>query len=186
MQMKNSTQTYGWVSILLHWVMAIALIAMYFVGDYMVELDYYDSLYHTLPTLHKSVGIILAGLLIFRLAWMYSQPRPQPASSSAPSITHLAGKLGHLALYGLLLVMIMSGYLISTAKGHGINVFDWFTVPALLPESKDRAELAGKIHEVAGTFFILLVSIHALATLIHHLYWKDNTLKRMLGISKEH
>lgn len=186
MQMTNSTHTYGGVSILLHWVMAIALIGMYFVGDYMVELEYYDTLYHKLPALHKAIGIILAGLLVIRLAWVYSQPRPQPATGAAPAMTHLAGKLGHLALYGLLLVMIISGYLISTAKGHGINVFDWFEVPALLPTNEDRGELAGEIHEVAGTLFILLVGVHALAALIHHFYWKDNTLTRMLGISKEH
>ncbi len=186
MQARNSTHTYGWVSILLHWVMAIALIGMYFVGDYMVELEYYDTLYHKLPSLHKSVGIILAGLLVIRLAWVYSQPRPLPANGNAPNMTHLAGKLGHLALYGLLLVMIISGYLISTAKGHGIEVFGLFEIPALLPANEDRGELAGEIHEFAGTLFILLVSVHALAALVHHFYWKDNTLTRMLGISKEH
>lgn len=70
MQAQNTTQTYGWVSILLHWVMAIALIGMYVIGDYMVDLDYYDDLYHKLPTLHKSTGVILAGLLLVRLAWL--------------------------------------------------------------------------------------------------------------------
>lgn len=186
MQIKNSTRAYGWVSILLHWLMAIALIGMYFVGDYMVELEYYDSLYHKLPALHKAIGILLAGLLVIRLAWLYSQPRPFPASGNAPAITDLAGKLGHLALYGLVLVMIISGYLISTAKGHGINVFDWFEIPAMLAANEDRGEFAGNIHEFAGTLFILLVGVHALAAFIHHFYWKDNTLTRMLGISKEH
>lgn len=186
MQTGNSTRTYGWVAILLHWLMAIALIAMYFIGDYMVDLEYYDSLYHKLPALHKAVGVILGGLLVLRLAWMYSQPRPLPASSTAPEITHLAGKLGHLALYGLLLIIIFSGYLISTSEGHGINVFDWFELPAFLPADKDRGDLAGEVHEIAATLFILLVAVHALAALIHHFYWKDNTLTRMLGISKEH
>lgn len=180
MQIKNTTQTYGWVSILLHWVMAAALIGMYFVGDYMVDLEYYDSLYHKLPALHKATGIMLGGLLLLRLAWMYSQPRPA-TSGNAPAFTHLAGKLGHMALYGLLFILLVSGYLISTAKGHGINVFGLFELPALLPESKQRGELAGEIHEIAATLFILLVSVHALAAFIHHFYWKDNTLTRMLG-----
>lgn len=181
MQIRNSTHTYGWVAILIHWVMAIALIGMYFVGDYMVGLNYYDSLYHTLPAWHKAVGVLLGGLLLLRLAWMYSQPRPRPASSTAPTITHRLGKLGHATLYVLLFIMIISGYLISTAKGHGINIFDWFELPALLPDNKDRGELAGDIHEIAGTFFIVLVGVHVLAALIHHFYWKDSTLMRMLG-----
>jgi cytochrome b561 len=181
MQTRNSTQAYGWVSILLHWVMAIALLGMYAVGTYMVDLEYYDSLYHTLPSLHKAVGVLMGGLLLVRLAWLYSQPRPLPSISTAPAITHLAGKLGHLALYGLLLVMLISGYLISTAKGHGINVFDLFELLALFPADKARGELAGDIHAITGTLFILLVGIHALAAFIHHFYWKDTTLTRMLG-----
>ena len=181
MQIGNSQKTYGLVSIALHWVMAVALIGMYFSGDYMVGLEYYDALYHTLPKWHKAVGVTLGALLLVRLAWMYAQPRPLPASSHAPELTHLAAKLGHVALYGLLLVMLVSGYLISTAKGHGVNVFGLFELPALLPESKERGELAGEVHEIAGTVFILLVGVHALAAFIHHFYWKDNTLTRMLG-----
>lgn len=181
MQARNSVKTYGWVSILLHWVMAVGLIGMYFSGDYMVDLEYYDSLYHTLPALHKATGVVLGGLLLVRLAWLYAQPRPLPAASPAPEFTHLAAKLGHVALYGLLLVMLVSGYLISTAKGHGINVFGWFEIPALLPESKERGELAGDIHALAGTLFIFMVGVHALAAFIHHFYWKDHTLTRMLG-----
>ncbi|MGB3918702.1 MAG: cytochrome b [Thiothrix litoralis] len=181
MQLRNSPQAYGWVSILLHWLMAVALIGMYCVGTYMVDLEYYDRLYHTLPTLHKATGVLLAGLLLVRLAWVYAQPHPLPAVSRAPAFTHLAGKLGHIALYGLLVVIIISGYLISTAKGHGINVFDLFELPALLPADKDRGELAGDIHEIGATLFIFLVGVHALAALIHHFYWKDKTLTRMLG-----
>jgi cytochrome b561 len=180
-QLKNSTQAYGWVSILLHWLMAVALIAMYFVGDYMVELEYYDRLYHTLPALHKAAGVVLGGLLLVRLAWASSQPQPLPAASHAPEFTHLAGKLGHVVLYGLLFIILISGYLISTAKGHGINVFGLFELPALLPADKDRGELAGDIHAIAATLFIFMVGVHALAAFIHHFYWKDNTLTRMLG-----
>ena len=180
MQIGNSEKTYGVVSIALHWLMAVALIGMYFVGDYMVELEYYDRLYHTLPGLHKEVGVLLGALLLVRVTWVTAQPRPQIVGN-APAFTHTLAKLGHLALYGLLTVMLISGYLISTAKGHGINVFDWFEVPALLPQSKERGELVGDLHEIAGTLFILLVGVHALAAFIHHFYWKDNTLTRMLG-----
>lgn len=181
MQIGNSEKGYGVVSMALHWLMAVAFIGMYVSGDYMVELEYYDTLYHSLPKWHKAFGVLLGGLLLLRLAWMYAQPRPLPVSSNAPQITHTLAKLGHLGLYGLLLVMFISGYLISTAKGHGINVFGWFELPALLPANQDRGELAGDIHESAGKLFILLVGIHALAALAHHFYWKDTTLTRMLG-----
>ncbi|MEZ5477662.1 MAG: cytochrome b [Thiolinea sp.] len=177
--MYNTHQQFGWVSILLHWVMAVILIGLYFVGDYMVELTYYDPLYHTLPAWHKAFGVLMGFALLFRLVWVYAQPRPHPYSES-PLELNLA-KLGHLSLYGLLVVMIISGYLISTAKGKGIEIFGLFEMPALLGADEERGELAGKVHEFAGNAFILLVGVHALAALFHHFYRKDSTLTRMLG-----
>lgn len=184
MQTRNTTDAYGWISITLHWVMALLLIALYFVGDYMVELTYYDPLYHTLPYWHKSIGIALGFALLFRLVWNFSNPKPA-AIQGAPAFTHTLAKLGHLALYGLLLVLIISGYLISTAKGKGIEVFGLFELPALLASNEQRGEIAGEVHEIAATLFMLLVAVHALAALFHHVYWKDNTLTRMLGRSSK-
>ena len=182
MALTNTREHYGWISILLHWSMAIILISLYFVGDYMVDLTYYDRLYHTLPAWHKAFGVLMGFALLLRLAWLYAQPRP--AVLGKPGISHTLAHGGHLALYGLLLVMIISGYLISTAKGKGIEIFGWFELPALLTENEARGELAGKIHAVAATVFILLVGVHALAALLHHFYWKDRTLTRMLGMKR--
>jgi cytochrome b561 len=77
--------------------------------------------------------------------------------------------------------MVISGYLISTAKGQGIDVFGWFELPALLPDNEGRGDLAGDIHEVIGTLFMLMVLLHAGAALVHHFMFKDRTLKRMLS-----
>ncbi|WP_020559127.1 cytochrome b [Thiofilum flexile] len=180
MALKNTTEQYGGVSITLHWLMALAIIALYFMGDYMVELTYYDKLYHTLPHIHKSIGILVGLTLVLRLAWLYSHPRPAELPNT-PDWQHLLARLGHIGLYLLIIALIISGYLISTAKGKGIEVFNWFEIPALLAESPERGEIAGKIHEYAATLLMLLVLVHAGAAFLHHFYWKDSTLKRMLG-----
>lgn len=177
---KNSQHHFGWVSIALHWSMALLLIAMYIIGDYMVELDYYDTWYHKAPDLHKAAGILLVMLLIVRFVWNHVQTKPQPLQAEKALQNQLA-RLGHLGLYGLVLVLGISGYLISTAKGQGIDVFGLFTVPALLPDSADRGELAGDIHEIAANLFLILVIIHAAAASVHHFIYKDRTLLRMLG-----
>lgn len=184
MQARNNTQTYGWVSITLHWLMALLLIGMYFMGDYMVELTYYDPLYHTLPFWHKSMGAALGLALLFRLVWNLSNPKPAVTPNTVP-IIHSLAKLGHVGLYALLVIMLISGYLISTAKGKGIEVFGWFEIPALFAVDEQRGEVAGKVHAIAGFLFISLVGVHALAAFFHHFYWKDNTLTRMLGISSK-
>ena len=176
----NSQQHYGWVSILLHWSMAIALIGMYFLGDYMVELEYYDTWYHKAPTLHKAVGVIIGMVLIFRIIWNFLQKKPVPLEDNPRLIT--LAKFGHLALYLLIVLLIISGYLISTAKGQGINVFELFELPALLSDNADRGEFAGDVHELIGSIFILLTALHAIAALVHHFIFKDRTLRRMLWV----
>lgn len=178
----NSPDQYGWGSILLHWSMAIALIGMYLLGDYMVDLNYYDAWYHKAPALHKATGIVIALVLIFRWVWNVSQHKPVPLERN-PRLIMLA-KFGHLTLYLLIILLVVSGYLISTAKGQGIDVFGIFKFPALLADNADRGEIAGSLHAFIATFFMLMVVLHAIAALIHHFIFKDRTLQRMLWVKK--
>lgn len=182
-RLKNNREQYGWVSIALHWLLAIALIAMYFAGDYMVDLDYYDTWYHRLPQIHKEIGVVIGGLMIVRLAWNTIQIKPNHVGDDGPAIKFMA-KAAHYILYALIFVMVVSGYLISTAKGQGIDMFGFFEIPAFLPDNKDRGELAGDIHEWVGLAFMVLVALHASAALLHHFIFKDHTLKRMLKVQK--
>ncbi len=180
-RLQNNSDQFGWVSIILHWSLAIVLIAMYFAGDYMVDLDYYDTWYHRLPQIHKEVGVVIGALMIFRLAWNSLQVKPKHIGDDGPALKFMA-KAAHYFLYVLIFVLVISGYLISTAKGQGIDVFGLFELPALLADNKDRGELAGDIHEWVGLGFMALVALHAFAALLHHFFFKDQTLKRMLKV----
>ncbi len=181
MRARNNHSGYGWLSIALHWLLAVSLIGMYFVGDYMVELDYYDTLYHKLPNWHKSAGVLIGVAMLARFIWNFSQARPAPADPQTSRTQHLAAVLVHVALYALTAFLVVSGYLISTAKGAAIDVFGLFDVPALLADDSARGDFAGELHEIFGTVFITLVALHAAAALYHHFFLKDATLKRMLG-----
>lgn len=162
--------------------MALALIGMYFLGDYMVKLDYYDNWYHKAPAFHKAIGIVLGLVLMFRMLWNFTQYKPVPLEDKWLLI--ILAKLGHLSIYATIIVLLISGYLITTAKGQGVNVFSLFELPALLPDNAARGEIAGKVHAIAGTVFIIIIVLHAIASLIHHYFFKDNTLKRMLWVKK--
>ncbi len=178
--LRNSEERYGVVAILIHWLMAIAFIAMFAVGWYMVDLTYYDELYKTLPEIHKSVGILLLLTLALRLTWKWSNPTPRPLGGRPHEI--LAAKIAHLLLYVLVGLIMASGYLISTAEGAPIDVFDWFSVPATITSIPEQEDLAGVIHEYLAYVFIGLALLHALAALKHHFINRDNTLRRMLGL----
>lgn len=173
----NSRYSFGWVSIVLHWSMAILIIALFSLGLWMVQLDYYSNWYHQAPFIHKSVGIIVVLSMVLRLLWNQSQPRPQVRGNVLMGIiAHTA----HLTMYLLVVLLGISGYLISTAESQSISVFNWFEIPAVFKPFDYQADIAGNIHEFLAFSLIGLVVLHFLGALKHHFYDGDDTLKRML------
>ncbi len=150
----------------------------------MTELEYYDALYHTLPWWHKSFGLLIIGLLIFRFLWKSSNPEPQALSTHKNWEVFLAQIIQKL-FYVLILLIGLSGYFISTAKGKGIEFFGWFEIPAMTQAiEEERADLVGEIHELLAITLIALALLHAAAALKHHFIDKDETLKRMINNTK--
>jgi len=178
MPLKNTAQSYGWVSIVIHWFMALLVIGMFALGVYMVELNYMDAWYQRAPYIHQSVGLLLLLLLIFRLLWRLNNPLPVIFAMGFEKIIAL---LVHRMHYVLMFALMISGYLISTADGRGIEIFTWFEVPAVFPPEKGREDSAGFIHMVLAWGFMGFVLLHSLAALKHHFIDKDRTLLRMLG-----
>ena len=76
--LSNTKKRYGIVHVTLHWLVAMVVIGLFAVGFWMVELDYYNAWYRTAPFYHKSIGILLFGVMLFRLVWVLWQPKPAP------------------------------------------------------------------------------------------------------------
>jgi cytochrome b561 len=89
--------------------------------------------------------------------------------------------LTHLLLYFLLLAIMVSGYLISTADNRAIEVFGWFAVPATITSLPDQEDIAGKVHLILASILIGLASLHAAAAVKHHFIDRDRSLKRICG-----
>lgn len=181
MLLRNSPGRYGWLSIFLHWSMALVIYAMFALGLWMVGLSYYDTWYHNAPEIHKSIGVILMLALIIRLIWRVISPPPKPLSSYSP-LVRITAVVAHGLLYGLLIAILFSGYLISTADGKPVSVFGWFSLPAVLTGAGEQADLAGDIHLWLAWSIVILSVLHGLAALKHHFIDRDVTLKRMLGL----
>ena len=178
--LRNTSRSYGLIAILLHWSMALVIFGMFGLGLWMVKLNYYDSWYHDAPYIHKAVGMLLLFLLIFRLIWRLTNKRPNLIGETWEQFVAL---LVHRSHYLLLFAITITGYLIPTAEGVGINVFGWFTVPASFTFTKEEADLIGLIHLYVAWAVIGLTAAHAGAALKHHFIDNDNTLLRMLGIN---
>lgn len=182
--LKNSKSSYGWVAILLHWLMALGVFGLFGLGVYMVELTYYDAWYKGSLDLHKSVGITLAALLLFRFGWRLLGTQPEPVAGSSKAMNRVAHSV-HKLIYLALIVIVTSGYLISTADGRAIEVFNLFAVPALPESVANQEDIAGKIHFYAAYGLIAVVVLHALGALKHHFIDKDKTLIRMIKPLKD-
>ncbi|MGE0024984.1 MAG: cytochrome b [Hyphomicrobium sp.] len=176
MQIRDTTGGYGLVSRLVHWLMALALFAMFGLGLWMVGLDYYSPYYHAAPDLHKSVGILLLMALVFRFAWRLANVRPD--DHDLTPVERTAAGLVHWGFYPLLLALMVSGYLISTADGRPIDVFGLFEVPSP-GENKGLEDTAGAIHAWLSYVVIALAAVHAAAALKHHVIDRGRSLSRM-------
>lgn len=174
----NSIESYGWVSILLHWLSFVMAALIFGVGLYMVNLTYYDALYTVLPEWHKALGLLLAGLTVLRILWVTINPSPGFLGKSHAQ--RLLARSAHLSLYLLILVLTITGYFIVTADGSDLQVFGYSWIGAPLKLNAEQAEWIGKAHRWLAYGFSALVFIHALAALYHHYVHRDNTLKRML------
>ncbi|WP_086932465.1 cytochrome b [Agarilytica rhodophyticola] len=183
MGLYDSRRCYGWISIILHWLTAITVFALFAVGLWMVDLDYYSNWYKQAPHLHKSVGVILILTVVFRICWRIKNVRPETPESHH-RWEKSSAKIAHFSLYALLLFMLPSGYLITTAKGQGLDVFNWFTIPSLISGVDNLEDIAGELHELAAFGIIAIATLHGLGALKHHFIDKDNTLRRMLGLVK--
>ena len=180
MKFRNTDTDYGLFAIGVHWCIALLFIGLFALGLYMTGLTYYDPWYREGPDLHRSLGIIVFGLLILRLVWRGVNVSPKVAKDLKAWEIRSA-HLMHIALYFLLLAIVISGYLISTADGRSIQIFNWFQVPALIPSVEHMEDYAGTIHYTLSFITMSLVILHVLAALKHHFINKDRTLSRMLG-----
>ncbi len=130
---------------------------------------------------HKSVGITILMLAVLRLGWRALNPTPR-APAGAPW-EHALARGAHVALYGLLFAMPLSGWMMSSAKNYPVSWFNVLPLPNLVPVSESIYEFMHEAHELLATALIVVAVAHVLGALRHHFIKKDDVLKRMLWMA---
>lgn len=177
----NSERGYGLVAIVLHWLVALVVVGLFALGMWMTGLTYYDDWYRRAPDLHKSLGVLLFLVMLFRVVWRVVNVAPDDEPGVGP-LQSWAARVVHLSLYLLIFALLISGYLISTADGRPIGVFGLFEIPAVFTGYPNQEDLAGKVHWYLALTLIGLAGVHTLAALKHHFFDRDGTLKKMLAV----
>jgi len=170
--------TYSPVARFLHWVIAALVVIMIVVGvtiantgDWPGKTVVYD--------LHKSTGIVLLPLILFRLIYRLSHP-PPPLPADIPPMQQMAAYANHWALYALLIAQPIVGWIATSAYPAPIPVYWLFEMPRIWPEDRAFSERMFTVHAaIAGTLAVLVL-IHVSAALYHHFIRRDDVLMRML------
>jgi len=133
--------------------------------------------------LHKSFGITVLALVLFRLWWKMRRKAPALPASLAPYERRLAYG-GHALLYVLMLGLPLSGWLMSSAAGFGVSFFGLFNLPDLVEPERGLKSDMMELHETLAWVMILMLCLHVAAALMHHFVHKNDVLKRMLPFAK--
>lgn len=181
MQWINTRQSYGWLSIVLHWVAAASVIYLLYLGFSMDAAGEANNraLKHSLEELHISFGMTVILFLAARVIASYAQPRPE-ASEQKPPMKLLAVATHQLLLL-LILVQIVTGPLMEWTGAHPIQVWNWFAIPSPFTErNRDLHEVLETLHAATRWPFVVLISLHVLGALKHAMIDRDGVLRRML------
>lgn len=165
---KNNTENYGTFSKLLHWLMAILIVALLAVGFYMTGLDKEDPSRGQIYGLHKAFGALTLILVVIRVIWLRISPAPQlPAVFTAKEKRVVSSVKG--VLYLLMFLMPISGYVMSTAGGRPTSFFGLFDLPMLIGENKALAGAAHEAHEILAFVIIAFIVLHMAGAIKHRL-----------------
>ena len=171
-------------AIVLHWLVALLIFVAFPLGVYMHELPVSpDKL--KLYSYHKWIGITILMLASARVMWRTTYtPPPLPASMAQwqHRVTHIV----HGLLYVLILVIPLSGWLMSSAKGFQTVWFGVLPLPDLVGKNKALGELLAGVHQVLNFSLLVLVFLHVAAALKHHFIERQPFLQRMSLGKKEH
>ncbi|MFT3726944.1 MAG: cytochrome b/b6 domain-containing protein [Terricaulis sp.] len=179
----NSKQAFGWVSVTLHWVAALGVLAMIYTGlqGGWAEDAGNRDLHRAYMGLHVSIG---GTLLIFALARVfahYAQTQPNLPSGEAKTLQGVARITHHLLLLAIV-IQFISGPLLVWSGVHPINIFNIIALPSPFAErNRDAHEIADTLHLIGRWTLIVIIPVHVAAALKHEFVDRDGVLMQMLA-----
>jgi len=176
MNITNSLTEYGLLAKLFHWVTFVALIAQVPFGFYLVGLEFSDRRID-LENIHILIGISIFYFVLIRLIWKLFNPSPKFEHNFFKGQALIA-KANHFLLYLSIFLITISGVLKKLYMGERLNFFIFQY--AFTDSNFQLADSFYILHIYANYLLIALVSLHILATVTHHVFFKDKILKKML------
>jgi len=172
-----SARAYDRTSILLHWIVGLAIVGQFALGWWMADLPSEPAAVRgRWLELHQSIGIVLATFVVVRLLWRLSHPAPE-LPGILPKLQRTMAKATHWALYGCMVVMPVSGYLGSSSAKEPVRFFG-APLPHFAWNSPELQDAMGSVRSITAWLLGALVALHVGAAL-YHLVRRDGVFARM-------
>ena len=169
---------YGYVAMLLHWLVAALIFATFAIGVVMVDIPGLTPAKLRYFSWHKWLGVTVLGLAALRLLWRWW--RGVPPAIAMPRWQQRAASFAHALLYLLMLAVPLSGYFYSLAAGVPVVYFGIWPLPVLVEADPVLKPVLKQIHLALVYTLFVMVMVHLLAAIKHQLIDRDGLLKRML------
>lgn len=182
LQLVNTEARWGLVARLFHWLVAVLVVLQLSLG-WLSELEPDRDRSFALIRSHYQFGIVLLGLMLMRMSWRLWQNAPDDLPDE-PLWRSAAAQCVHAALYGLLLTMPVSGYIIWVHMSAPMDVFGLVTIPRIFtPPAEDETLRAAAwyVHYYSSWALVGLVALHISAAFWHQFVLRDGLLRRMTG-----
>lgn len=176
--MSTIRTTFSLPARVLHWTMAVLILAMLSIGVGMVATV--SEKHSWLLAIHKPLGIAILLLAIVRLAVRLRHP-PPPLPADLPALQKLAAHLSHWLLYALMIAMPLIGWAMLSAGGYPVMLGSSLRLPAILPENALVFAWLRTAHGVLAYLLFLTFLAHMGAALYHGLIRRDGVLRSMVG-----
>lgn len=172
---RNTPHSFGRISRILHWTMALAILGTLALGTYIAGMQ--PGLANLwLYGLHKGIGMALLALVLTRLIWHRISPPPPPLGAGV--LVRIA-RMVHGTFYLLLLAVPLSGWIASSATGLDVMLFDRWQVPTIAPVSETWEKIGFALHGLLTKTLFALICLHVLGALKRAIEG-DGTLRRMI------
>jgi len=183
MQSAAEIRRYGILPQFLHWMTVVLVVIAWTLGLFGDDLPK-GAARATGLFVHISAGLLVLGALVLRLGWRVVDPPPPTEPNQfgrwLGAFADPAARLGHFALYALLVAVPVAGIVAQFARGDALPLFGAIDIAS--PWERDRAfaHTVTEIHEIVAHALVIAACVHAAAALIHHFVFGDDTLVRML------
>ena len=180
MGLKNTKETYGWLTQVLHWSWVIGSLtafgSMYYRQYFLPEKHPTGSF--LMGSVHKPVGVVVLIIACFAFAWHLFNRKPD-LPQAMPNWEKIFAVFVHRCLYLFLMIMPLTGLLMSTASGRSVDVFGLFNTPLFFEENKELGSLLWQVHGIISYFGLTLIALH-LGGLIKQHFRGDSVWYKML------